>query len=82
MIYGCGWFIVQICSPTSDGSAAVILASEDFVRQHNLQSQAVEIVGMEMGTDTPSTFGRSSMSLVSVKALEKLAFSKPVLSKK
>lgn len=52
------------CCPTSDGSAAVIVASEDFVRKHNLQGQAVEIVGMEMGTDTPSTFGRSSMSLV------------------
>ncbi|KAK7101268.1 hypothetical protein V1264_024073 [Littorina saxatilis] len=52
------------CCPTSDGSAAVILASEDFVRRHNLHGQAVEIVGMEMGTDTPSTFGRSSMSLV------------------
>ena len=53
-----------VCSPTSDGSAAVILASEDFVRRHKLQGQAVEVVGMEMGTDTPSTFGRSSMSLV------------------
>ncbi|KAL8601000.1 sterol carrier protein 2 [Nucella lapillus] len=52
------------CCPTSDGSAAVILASEDFVSRHNLQSQAVEIVGMEMGTDTPATFGRSSISLV------------------
>ncbi|XP_076440938.1 sterol carrier protein 2-like [Babylonia areolata] len=52
------------CCPTSDGSAAVILASEGFVRRHNLQGQAVEIVGMEMGTDTLSTFGKSSMSLV------------------
>lgn len=52
------------CCPTSDGSAAVIVASEGFVERHNLQGQAVEIVGMEMGTDTPSTFSRSSMSLV------------------
>lgn len=52
-------------SPTSDGSAAVILASEDFVRKHNLKGQAVEIIGMEMSTDTPSTFGRSCISLVS-----------------
>ncbi|XP_076065407.1 sterol carrier protein X-related thiolase [Oratosquilla oratoria] len=44
------------CCPTSDGSAAVILASEDFVKNHNLQNQAVEIVGMEMATDFPSTF--------------------------
>lgn len=52
------------CCPTSDGSAAVILASEDFVKKHNLEAQAIEIVGMEMGTDSPATFGRSSMSLV------------------
>jgi hypothetical protein len=57
-------FIFLPCSPTSDGSAAVIVASEEFVRKHNLESQAVEILGMEMGTDTPTTFGRSCMSLV------------------
>ncbi|XP_012264313.2 sterol carrier protein 2 isoform X1 [Athalia rosae] len=48
------------CCPTSDGSAAVILANEDFVRTHNLQAQAVEIVGMEMSTDLPSTFTEKS----------------------
>ncbi|XP_076649800.1 sterol carrier protein X-related thiolase [Halictus rubicundus] len=48
------------CCPTSDGSAAVVLASEDFVRKHKLESQAVEIVGMEMSTDLPSTFAEKS----------------------
>ena len=57
------------CSPTSDGSAAVILASEDFVRRHNLQSQAVLILGMEMGTDTPSTFNKSAITLVGLVTL-------------
>ncbi|KAF2349337.1 Thiolase N-terminal [Trinorchestia longiramus] len=52
------------CCPTSDGSAAAVLASEDFVRQHNLQEQAVEIVGMEMNTDTPTTFEGDMMKLV------------------
>lgn len=53
------------CCPTSDGSAAVILANEDFVRTHNLQSQAVEIVAMEMSTDLPSTFNeQSSIKLI------------------
>ena len=33
------------CSPTSDGSAAAILCSEDFVRKHGLEDQAVEILG-------------------------------------
>ncbi|XP_034948690.1 non-specific lipid-transfer protein-like [Chelonus insularis] len=53
------------CCPTSDGSAAVILANEDFVRRHNLQNQAVEILAMEMSTDLPSTFAeRSHMKIV------------------
>ncbi|XP_043268342.1 sterol carrier protein 2 [Venturia canescens] len=53
------------CCPTSDGAAAVILANEDFVRSHNLESQAVEIIAMEMTTDGPTTFAeRSSIKLV------------------
>ncbi|XP_034311466.2 sterol carrier protein 2-like isoform X1 [Crassostrea angulata] len=48
------------CCPTSDGSAAAILCSEEFVKKHNLQNQAVEIVSMEMGTDFPSTFKENS----------------------
>ncbi|XP_031824959.1 non-specific lipid-transfer protein isoform X2 [Sarcophilus harrisii] len=49
------------CCPTSDGAAAAILASESFVIQHNLQSQAVEIVAQEMVTDRLSTFQEDSM---------------------
>ena len=53
------------CCPTSDGSACAILANEDFVRRHGLEAQAVEIVGMEMATDFPSTFtSKSSIQLV------------------
>ncbi|MFD3426263.1 lipid-transfer protein [Nocardia fluminea] len=44
------------CSPTSDGSGAVILAGEDFVDRHNLADRAVEIVGQSMVTDLASTF--------------------------
>src|SRR4029077_1703470 len=29
------------CCPTSDGAAAAIVCSEDFVKKHNLQAQAV-----------------------------------------
>jgi acetyl-CoA acetyltransferase len=49
------------CCPTSDGSAAAIVASEDFVRQHGLEAQAIEILGMAMTTDTPSSFDEKSM---------------------
>jgi sterol carrier protein 2 len=56
------------CCPTSDGSAAAILATEDFVHAHGLEGQAVEILGMEMATDLPSTFNdRSCMKIVSIR---------------
>lgn len=48
------------CCPTSDGSGAAILASEDFVKKHGLEAQAVEIAGMAMATDLPSTFDEKS----------------------
>ena len=48
------------CCPTSDGAAVVILASEDFVVSHKLQSQAVEILGMGMSTDFSSSFEEKS----------------------
>jgi sterol carrier protein 2 len=48
------------CCPTSDGSAAAILASEDFVRRHGLEGKAIEIAGMAMATDLPSTFDERS----------------------
>lgn len=49
-----GYLTKLQCCPTSDGAAACILASETFVRRHNLEDQAVEIIGMEMATDLPS----------------------------
>jgi acetyl-CoA acyltransferase len=44
------------CSPTSDGSAAAIVASERFVDEHDLWDRAVEIAGQAMVTDLQSTF--------------------------
>jgi len=49
------------CCPTSDGAGAAIVASEEFVRTHGLEAQAVEILGMAMVTDMPSTFDEKSM---------------------
>jgi len=48
------------CCPTSDGGAAAIVASEEFVAARGLQARAVEIVGMEMSTDLPSAFEEKS----------------------
>jgi sterol carrier protein 2 len=48
------------CCPTSDGSGAAILASEDFVKARGLEGQAVEIAGMAMTTDFESTLAEKS----------------------
>ncbi len=52
------------CCPTSDGAAAAVVVSEDFVREHGLEDQAIEIAGMSMVTDTEATFGDSAIKLV------------------
>jgi len=44
------------CSPTSDGAAAAVIASERFVDEHDLWEQAVEIAGQAMVTDLQSSF--------------------------
>ncbi len=44
------------CSPTSDGSACAIIASERFVDDNGLWEQAIEIAGQSMVTDMGSTF--------------------------
>ena len=48
------------CCPTSDGAGAAVVCSEDFVKRHKLQNQAVEILGMAMATDLTSTFDTKS----------------------
>jgi acetyl-CoA acetyltransferase len=48
------------CSPTSDGAAAAIVASERFVRAHGLEDRAVEIVAQAMTTDTEESFASGS----------------------
>jgi acetyl-CoA acetyltransferase len=48
------------CSPTSDGAAAAIVASERFVDEHRLWDQAIEIAGQAMVTDLRSSFDESA----------------------
>jgi acetyl-CoA acyltransferase len=52
------------CSPTSDGSAAAILASEAFVDKHGLAGQATEIVGQAMTTDFQNTFDGTAKGII------------------
>jgi acetyl-CoA acetyltransferase len=54
------------CCPTSDGGAAAVVVSEDFVRTRCLWDRAIEVVGQAMATDCPDTFDGSDMSLVGV----------------
>ncbi|KAK5997295.1 Sterol carrier protein 2 [Cladobotryum mycophilum] len=53
------------CCPTSDGGAAAILVSQDFLdaRPH-LKGHAIEIAGQCLATDAPSLFSRSSIDLM------------------
>jgi acetyl-CoA acyltransferase len=65
MIYAPAELTRLQCSPTSDGSAAVIVASEAFVEKHGLAAQAIEIVGQAMVTDLESTFtDKSAITIV------------------
>lgn len=53
------------CCPTSDGGAAAVLVSQDFLdaRPH-LKEQAILIAGQCLATDAPSLFSRSSIDLM------------------
>ncbi|PWN52504.1 thiolase [Violaceomyces palustris] len=43
---------LPMCSPTSDGGAAAVIASEAFVRKHKLEDRAIEIAGLGVATDS------------------------------
>ncbi|TVY40684.1 Non-specific lipid-transfer protein [Lachnellula occidentalis] len=53
------------CCPTSDGAAAAVLVSQDFLdaRPH-LKDQAILIAGQCMATDAPSLFSKSAIDLM------------------
>ncbi|TMS32242.1 hypothetical protein L596_000109 [Steinernema carpocapsae] len=63
------------CSPTSDGSAAAILCSENYLKKHpHLRKQAVEIVGLELGTDEPSVFKEeSNIKMIGYDMIERIS---------
>lgn len=53
------------CCPTSDGGAAVVVVSQEFLdaRPH-LKEQAILIAGQSLATDSPDLFSRSAIDLV------------------
>lgn len=53
-----------MCCPTSDGAACAIVCSEEFVKRHKLENQAIEVVAMSMTTDSQRLFeDRSAIEL-------------------
>jgi sterol carrier protein 2 len=53
------------CCPTSDGGAAAVLVSNDFLEARpHLRQQAILIAGQCLATDAPSAFSRSSIDLM------------------
>ena len=65
------------CSPTSDGAACAILCSEEYVKKHGLEGQAIEIIGQAMRTDYTSAFEggqeKSCMNMVGYEMAAKCA---------
>jgi len=48
------------CSPTSDGSGAVVLMSEAAIARYGLEGKAIRIAAQAMTTDFPSSFNSGS----------------------
>ncbi|XP_074688116.1 sterol carrier protein 2 [Strix aluco] len=68
------YLTVLQCCPTSNGAAAAVLASEEFVKRLKLQPKAVEILAQVMATDYPSTFeGNSCIKLIGYDMTKKAA---------
>lgn len=61
------------CCPTSDGAGAAVLMSEEAVKRYGLQNKAVEIIGMEMATDTPAVFNENSLMKIAGTDMTELA---------
>ena len=53
------------CCPTSDGGAAVVVVSQEFLdKRPHLKEQAILIAGQQLATDSPELFSRSAIDLV------------------
>lgn len=53
------------CSPTSDGAAATVIVSQEFLDSHpQLKSRAILIAGQQIMTDGPEVYSGSAIDLV------------------
>ena len=60
------------CCPTSDGAAAAVLVSEDYLKAHP-HPAAIEILSMAMATDKFEDFSRSRIGMVGMGMTERAA---------
>jgi acetyl-CoA acetyltransferase len=58
------------CCPTSDGAAAAVLVSEDYLRAHPHRG-AIEILGMAMATDKFEDFARGNIGMIGMGMTER-----------
>lgn len=62
------------CCPTSDGAAAAVVVSEDFLNAHpELRSRAILIAGQSLATDSPALYSSSAIDLVGYQMTAKAA---------
>lgn len=73
MVYPAAGLTRSMCSPTSDGSGAAVLASQRFVDEHGLGERAVEIVGQALVTDVPGTFESGNLATLVGAAMSRKA---------
>jgi acetyl-CoA acetyltransferase len=60
------------CCPTSDGAAAAVLVSEDYLKAHP-HPAAIEILSMAMATDKFEDFGRNRIGMIGMGMTERAA---------
>jgi acetyl-CoA acyltransferase len=60
------------CCPTSDGAAAAVVVSEDYLRAHP-HPAPIEILGMAMATDKFEDFARGNIGMVGMGMTERAA---------
>lgn len=58
------------CCPTSDGAAAAVLVSEDYLKAHP-HPAAIEILSMAMATDKFEDFGRNRIGMIGMGMTER-----------
>ncbi len=52
------------CCPTSDGASAAVICDEATMKRLKRENEAIEILAIELTTDTPKTFTSGAIDVV------------------